>query len=423
MFSLSSYYLIQIIVLICTVFCFNFFFLTSEKGITSTPQHDELWMIVSTSVFIPIFIEDGLDELARWMYPKIHHPSLEDDFGHRLIVFSLIFSTYFPYWIFSLEPCYSFKLLMSGLGQTLAIMGVLHKLNTFSHEIWPKYELLVVSFLYSAFQLSLILSLNSPNPEVIYKNSFGIKFSIFCLFVSGMYFLFSSREMYLIYSDVSRDSLTVFTTRKYICTILFIIITVYFVNYSLFFTYFLFANDLKSLYSLTIVEHTAFVMATTLLPSRMIRGKLLGFEEKAHFMAEMKSFVRYVSHEVRSPLSTATLGLDCLRDMLLQMSMKSQTPKLYVLEDNNDFHESFDLIEDCKISCLAAVQTLNDLLLFDKLENNMLQLEPENVNCQTFLIDCLKPFLRQVRFFICFWYKCLVISISCSCKFQESSFP
>eukprot|EP01031_Cornospumella_fuschlensis_P036107 gene36107-43784_t len=56
-----------------------------------------------------------------------------------------------------------------------------------------------------------------------------------------------------------------------------------------------------------------------------------------------KTFVRYISHEVRSPLSTSSLGLDCLLQLLQ--------------EESADRQELLDLATDCKSATQSAIQT------------------------------------------------------------------
>ena len=71
--------------------------------------------------------------------------------------------------------------------------------------------------------------------------------------------------------------------------------------------------------------------------------------------------MRYISHELRTPLNTAFLGLKLLTD-----NMKcSKNPK--------DI-ETYDTLRDVNLSCQTALDILNDLLSFDKLESGILQL-------------------------------------------------
>lgn len=86
---------------------------------------------------------------------------------------------------------------------------------------------------------------------------------------------------------------------------------------------------------------------------------------------------------VRSPLSTTGLAIDCLIQLLTSKKRLNR-------------EELLDLAKDSKITCTAAMQTLNDLLLFDKIESNMLQMEFQETPCKQFLCDCIRPFMRQL---------------------------
>ena len=90
----------------------------------------------------------------------------------------------------------------------------------------------------------------------------------------------------------------------------------------------------------------------------------------------------------RSPLSTTSLGIDCLHSRL--------TTALEMKQTELPLEELLELTRDSRISCAAALHTLNDLLLFDKIENNMLQLEKKVTKCEEFFEDCIRPFVRQV---------------------------
>lgn len=92
-----------------------------------------------------------------------------------------------------------------------------------------------------------------------------------------------------------------------------------------------------------------------------------------------KSYVRYISHELRTPLNTAFLGLKMLTNDL----KKSSRPKDV---------ERYDTLCDVNISCMAAVDILNDLLCYEKLESGILELHKENIVIESFLKDCLSMF-------------------------------
>ena len=64
--------------------------------------------------------------------------------------------------------------------------------------------------------------------------------------------------------------------------------------------------------------------------------------------------MRYISHELRTPLNTAFLGLKLL------------TGEMKASKDTRDI-ERYDTLCDVNISCMAAVDILNDLLCYEKL--------------------------------------------------------
>lgn len=68
-----------------------------------------------------------------------------------------------------------------------------------------------------------------------------------------------------------------------------------------------------------------------------------------------KNYVRYISHEIRTPLSATVMGLRVLDDTLRQQN---------VCDD-----DTFDTLKDVQSSCTAALDILNDLLSFNKLES------------------------------------------------------
>lgn len=92
----------------------------------------------------------------------------------------------------------------------------------------------------------------------------------------------------------------------------------------------------------------------------------------------------YISHEVRSPLSTASLGLDCLLELIERRRRMRRS-------------ELRDLVVDTRAACATALRTLNDLLLFDKIESSMIELELQSVSCRSFLLSGMKPFVRQLK--------------------------
>ena len=94
-----------------------------------------------------------------------------------------------------------------------------------------------------------------------------------------------------------------------------------------------------------------------------------------------KMFVRYISHEIRTPLNTVGMGLQVLKE------------ELTVCGAHADVLRTVTNIENC---CEIAVDILNDLLVFDKLDSGILKLELERLNVFDFLTETIHPFFLQV---------------------------
>ena len=74
----------------------------------------------------------------------------------------------------------------------------------------------------------------------------------------------------------------------------------------------------------------------------------------------------------------------------------------YLLDQLNDKsnaisrEEIIDVLKDAKLSCALATGTMNDLLMFDKMESNMLNIDAKYSNAWSFVFNCVKSFKVQV---------------------------
>ena len=59
--------------------------------------------------------------------------------------------------------------------------------------------------------------------------------------------------------------------------------------------------------------------------------------------------------------------------------------------------ERYDTLRDVNLSCKAALDILNDLLCFDKLESGILELHKQDTNIVPFITDCIAMFAAQAR--------------------------
>lgn len=139
------------------------------------------------------------------------------------------------------------------------------------------------------------------------------------------------------------------------------------------------------------------------------RSYVLLAEIKQQKLNKRLNLIRYVSHEMRTPLNTAFLGLEMMAADLNAIKVKYSTMILRLETASNmlnnkgtfeltgDVHELHDTMKQVQDSCKVAVETLDDLLTFDKLDESKLVIEVTNMDPWVFLSDAAKPFELNAR--------------------------
>ena len=97
-------------------------------------------------------------------------------------------------------------------------------------------------------------------------------------------------------------------------------------------------------------------------------------------------FVRYISHEVRTPLNTAIMGLQVLAEE--------------ISKNRNMNADTLDTLNDVKNACDVSVNVLNELLIFDKLESGNLMLEMTRFPVMEFIEEVVRSFQVQVSYIV-----------------------
>lgn len=95
-----------------------------------------------------------------------------------------------------------------------------------------------------------------------------------------------------------------------------------------------------------------------------------------------RTFVRYIGHEIRTPLTVVKLGL------------KLALADARHLGANEDFVNN---ISDCEDSVDVAVAILNDLLAYEKLDSGILEMFKEIIIVVPFIVRSLRPFEKQAE--------------------------
>jgi len=98
-------------------------------------------------------------------------------------------------------------------------------------------------------------------------------------------------------------------------------------------------------------------------------------------MKVQKKFIRYISHEIRTPLSAVKMGLQFLLAEITTMTQDS---------------EILDSLETTELAAVAAINILNDLLTFDKIEEGKLKVDRQTVSARDLLISSTSIFRAQV---------------------------
>mmetsp|Transcript_9907 Transcript_9907/g.13587 ORF Transcript_9907/g.13587 Transcript_9907/m.13587 type:complete len:940 (-) Transcript_9907:315-3134(-) len=116
----------------------------------------------------------------------------------------------------------------------------------------------------------------------------------------------------------------------------------------------------------------AFTVAVTVLPGRIVR---MNATQSMEMLGLKQVFVRYVSHEIRSPLNVVHAGLDLLRSELSVCPVMAPA-----------ITDLMELVEDMFSASESAINILNDLLNY------------ENLDAGTFNLDMSwKPLLRLLE--------------------------
>ena len=103
---------------------------------------------------------------------------------------------------------------------------------------------------------------------------------------------------------------------------------------------------------------------------------------KDQILAMKRDFVRFISHEVRTPLNTVSVGLQLMYEALLAQ----KTGEKVTMED------MLELAVDIQTSTETAVSVLNDLLNFDKLQSGELQIVHEPLRIWEAVVTAVRSF-------------------------------
>jgi len=118
------------------------------------------------------------------------------------------------------------------------------------------------------------------------------------------------------------------------------------------------------------------------------------FNAKYELLKAKRHFMRYVSHEVRTPLNSVCMGLSLMQE---EIQAKLTGPRSDGSQDAmitvGDAEAWLSLSRDVHISAKSATDVLNDFLNYDKIESRQLALELSIIPIQALINETVAEFV------------------------------
>lgn len=93
-------------------------------------------------------------------------------------------------------------------------------------------------------------------------------------------------------------------------------------------------------------------------------------------IASLRTFIRHLSHEVRTPMNVVQMNLEIMNDKIVKLQ-----PRLSF----QDYEELIDMTNESVESSEVAVNVLNEILEVDKISQGLEKYEKENINFGKFI--------------------------------------
>lgn len=136
--------------------------------------------------------------------------------------------------------------------------------------------------------------------------------------------------------------------------------------------------------------HIVAMVILNIIPGRIARLDANASYAKDRILETKKSYTRYISHELRTPMSVIKMGLKFFKTQLCHSTNDE-------LELTKDEQEQLDTLAEMDASSDVAIEILNDLLLYDKLENGLVELHKQDIGALEFIQNSLLMFAVQIR--------------------------
>ena len=122
------------------------------------------------------------------------------------------------------------------------------------------------------------------------------------------------------------------------------------------------------------------------------------FNAKHELLKAKRHFMRYVSHEVRTPLNSVCMGLNLMQEeiqaKLINPGTNGSDSACITVEEAKSW---LSLSRDVHISAQSATNVLNDFLNYDKIESRQLTLELSTITIQPLINEIVTEFVLPAQ--------------------------
>jgi signal transduction histidine kinase len=102
-----------------------------------------------------------------------------------------------------------------------------------------------------------------------------------------------------------------------------------------------------------------------------------------------RNLIRFLSHEIRSPLNAINMGLSIIK--------KEIDNNKYNSNINDDFNnDMLIVVDEIGKACNTSLDILNDLLTYEKIDAGILLLDLQTVSAFPVIYSSLQSFVLQV---------------------------
>jgi hypothetical protein len=295
--SIASFYFVSAVSLLSAT-VLGIYYLYEREQTPSFCFVNNLQCVAAFAIFIILALEHGLDSLVSW-FGDSKKFSVEDAAGEPMEHWSgqsiLILSLFPLACTFHVGESSDMRLAFIAIGQSVAVCGLLGKLHKFAPDTWTLPHVLTMLYAFLAARLLGLASIMDCSQDTWLV----IFFSRSSQVVMGLYMAYLFYCVVSIVADISMPQTTdawfdLLINKNCLCFILVSGMMLFLSSHMLMLSMPPLNKEMRI--GIEVLLHTGFVILTAVLPGRVIRRGLVVLKREMEYK---KTFVRYISHEIR----------------------------------------------------------------------------------------------------------------------------